>query len=148
MSDQQTPPPFRVLPALDDENRFFWTSGEDGRLRFLRCQDCSTYIHPPLPECPSCASHDLRPEAVSGLGEIFSYTVNHQPWDGDDKPYVIALIALPEQDGLRLTSNIVGASAAVDVDQIRIGRPVQVRFEHHGDVWLPVFELLASGVGR
>jgi len=87
---------------------------------------------------------------VSGRGEIFSYTVNHQPWDGDDKPYVIALIALPEQDGLRLTSNVVGVDVDVDidVDQICIGRPVQVRFEHHGDVWLPVFELLASGVGR
>ena len=28
--------PFRVQPALDDENRFFWTSGADGVLRFAR----------------------------------------------------------------------------------------------------------------
>jgi uncharacterized OB-fold protein len=130
--------PFRVLPALDDDNRFFWTSGADGRLRLLRCQSCSTYIHPPLPECPSCSGRDLRAEAVSGRGEIFSFTVNHQPWDGDPEPYVIALVALAEQDGLRLTTNIVGAG----VDEIRIGAPVQVQFEQHGEVWLPLFEVV------
>jgi len=32
-----TDPIFRVLPSLDEVNAFFWTSGEDGTLRFLRC---------------------------------------------------------------------------------------------------------------
>ena len=51
MSDT-TDVPFRILPKLDDGNRFFWTSGADGRLRFLRCQDCGYFIHPPQPICP------------------------------------------------------------------------------------------------
>lgn len=36
----------RMLPRLDDLNRFYWTSGEDGVLRMLRCQDCSFWVHP------------------------------------------------------------------------------------------------------
>ncbi len=135
--------PFRVQPLVDDENRFFWTSGADGRLRFLRCQECGYYLHPPLPRCPQCHSRDLAPEAVSGRGEVFSYTVNHQSWDGTTDPYVIVLVALPEQDGLRLTSNLGG----VEGDEVRIGMPVQVCFEQHGDVWFPLWEPAAAGGG-
>src|SRR5205085_1564486 len=103
-------PPFRLLPVLDDENRFFWTSGMDGRLRFLRCQDCCYFVHPPLPRCPKCHSTNVTPEPVSGNATVLSFTVNHQPWDGTEAPYVIAIVALPEQDGLRLTTNIVGCA--------------------------------------
>ncbi len=45
-------PSVRVLPRLDDANRFFWTSGEDGHLRFLRCAACRHYVHPPSPRLP------------------------------------------------------------------------------------------------
>ncbi len=125
-----------MQPALDDENRFFWTSGADGQLRFLRCQSCGHYLHPPLPRCPECGGRELAPEVVSGRGEVFSFTENHQSWDGGTEPYVIALVALPEQDGLRLTSNVVGCPIA----DVRIGLPVQVVFEQHDLVFFPLFE--------
>jgi uncharacterized OB-fold protein len=134
------PSPFRVQPALDDENRFFWTSGADGRLRFLRCQSCGYFLHPPSPRCPRCGSRELAPEPVSGHGEVFSFTVNHQPWDGSTEPWVIALVALPEQDDLRLTTNVVGCAP----DDVRIGMPVRVVFEQHDQVWFPVFEPVAG----
>ena len=130
------PAPFRVQPTLDDDNRFFWTSGQDGRLRILRCRSCGYYLHPPLPRCPACGGRDLAPEAVSGQGEVFSYTVNHQSWDGDTDPYAIVLVALPEQDGLRLTSNLVNCPPG----EARIGLPVRVVFEQNDRVWFPVFE--------
>jgi uncharacterized OB-fold protein len=132
--------PFRVLPAIDDTNRFFWTSGEDGRLRFLRCQSCGYYLHPPIPQCPACGGSDLQPEAVSGRGEVFSFTVNHRSWDGHPDPYAIALVAFPEQEGLRLTTNVVGC----DVADVHVGMPVQVCFEHRDPVWFPLFEPVAS----
>ncbi|MGQ0831114.1 MAG: Zn-ribbon domain-containing OB-fold protein [Microthrixaceae bacterium] len=127
---------FRVLPALDDANRFFWTSGEDGRLRFLRCQGCRYFLHPPLPRCPRCGSAELAPEAVSGRAEVFSFTVNHQSWDGSTEPYVIAVVTFPEQDGLRLTTNVVGCPA----EEVHIGMPVRVAFEQRESVWFPLFE--------
>ena len=45
--------PFRILPEVTDRNRFFWTGGEQNELRFLRCDDCRYYIHPPTPICPT-----------------------------------------------------------------------------------------------
>jgi uncharacterized OB-fold protein len=132
--------PFRVQPLLDDDNRFFWTSGEDGRLRFLRCQACGYWLHPPVPRCPACGSRDLAPEAVSGRAEVFSCTVNHQPWDGSTEPWSIAIVAFPEQEGLRLTTNVVGCPP----EDVHIGMAVQVAFEQHDDVFFPVFEPVAG----
>jgi uncharacterized OB-fold protein len=129
--------PFRLLPRLDDTNRYFWTSGEDGKLRFLRCQQCGYWLHPPAPRCPSCLSKELDVEAVSGQATLHTFTVNHQPWyPGLDPPYVIAIVELPEQQGLRLTTGIVGCAS----DEVEIGMPLQVTFEQYEDVWLPFFE--------
>jgi uncharacterized OB-fold protein len=83
-----------------------------------------------------CGGTDLAPEPVSGRGEVVSFTVNHQPWDGHPDPYVIAWVGIPEQEGLRLTTNIVGC----DPDDVRIGMAVQVVFEHRDPVWFPLFE--------
>jgi uncharacterized OB-fold protein len=128
--------PFRVLPALDESNRFFWTSGADGVLRFLRCRSCGYWLHPPAPRCPVCGSREVAPEAVGGRGEVWSYTVNHQPWDGGTEPYAIVLVTFPEQEGLRLTSNLVGCPP----EDARIGMPVRVVFEERDGVWFPLFE--------
>lgn len=127
---------FRVLPLIDDDNRFFWTSGADGQLRFLCCQSCGYYLHPPLPRCPRCGSRDIAPKAVSGRGEVHTFTVNHHSWDGGTEPYAIVVITFPEQDGLRLTSNVVGCTP----EDVHVGMPVQVVFEQRDDVWFPLFE--------
>ena len=127
--------PFRVLPKLDDENTFFWTSGADGQLRFLRCQNCGYYLHPPIPECPRCWSKDISPEVVSGRGVVHSFTVNHHPWDGSTEPWAIILVELEEQEGLRLTSNMVGCHP----DEVQIGMPVRVVFEQHDTIYFPLF---------
>lgn len=133
--------PFRILPALTDRNRHFWTSGADGRLQILRCQDCGYYLHPPTPVCPIDLSKRLVPEVVSGRGTIETFTINHKQWmPGPEAPYVVAIVELVEQAQLRLTTNVVGCTP----EEVYIGMPVQVTFEHHSDdgdeVWLPLFE--------
>ena len=130
---------FRVLPALGEDNEFFWTAGRDGRLRFLQCRDCRYLIHPPAPVCPRCYGRETAPTDVSGRGTLFSYTVNHQPWDGVGDEYVIGLVEIEEQDDVRLTTNIVGAAAG----DLRIGMPVQVVFEDHDPVFVPLFRPVA-----
>lgn len=80
MTEPATEKPFRILPRLTDSNRHFWTGGEHGELRFLRCQECGYYLHPPSPLCPVCHSKNLAPEAVSGDATVASYSVNHQMW--------------------------------------------------------------------
>lgn len=136
-----TDKPFRVLPRVDDENRHFWTGGEQGELRFLRCQDCGWWIHPPSPICPECLSRSIAVEPTSGRGVVHTFTVNHQPWiPGFDPPYVVAIVELVEQAGLRLTTNIVG----VPPEAVTFGMEVQVTFEQYEDVWLPMFEPVAA----
>ena len=133
--------PFRILPKLTDTNRDFWTGGERGELRFWRCQDCGYYIHPPLPMCPRCHSKHMKTEAVSGRATVATFSVNYQPWmPGPELPYVVAIVEIVEQPSVRLMTNIVNCP----VDDVKIGMPVRVVFEHHpdpdGDVYLPLFE--------
>lgn len=135
-----SPRPFRVMPAVTPENEHFWRGGADGELRFLRCDDCGTWIHPPQPLCPTCLSRSLSVAAASGFGTVHTFTVNWQPWYPNlDPPYVVAIVELPEQEGLRLTTNIVGCSP----DEVSIGAAVRVSFEEYDGVWLPMFELAA-----
>lgn len=128
-------PALRLLPRLDDSNRFFWTSGRDGRLRFLRCRECRRYHHPPAPRCPYCLAAGPEPEAVSGRAGLHAFTVNHQAWIPGSDPYILGLVTIEEQDDVRLTTNLVG----VEPDDLRIGMPLEVVFEEAGDVWLPLF---------
>ena len=128
--------PFRVLPRITPENEHFWTGGAEGELRFLRCQDCRTWVHPPQPVCPSCLGRELDVEAASGEATLHTFTVSHKEWyPGLTPPYVIAIVDLPEQAGLRLTTNIVDC----EPDDVRIDMPLQVTFEQYDDVWLPMF---------
>ncbi len=106
-------------------------------LRILRCADCGAYTHPPLPRCRSCRGARVTLAAVSGRGVVAGFTVNHQQWLADfPPPYVIAVVALEEDDGVRLTTNIVGCPAG----DVRIGMAVRVLFEKAGDVYVPLFE--------
>ncbi|HEX7742298.1 MAG TPA: OB-fold domain-containing protein [Sphingobium sp.] len=127
----------RMLPQLGPDNRFFWTSGADGALRFLQCRDCATFIHPPRPICPKCQSEAVEPTAVAGTGVIDSYTINHQKWHpAMEVPFVIARVAIDGAPGVILTTNIVGCPVdAVDMDD-----KVRVVFQQQDDVWLPFFE--------
>jgi uncharacterized OB-fold protein len=129
--------PFRILPQVTDQNEHFWRGGAAGELRFLRCTTCASYVHPPAPLCGECLCRELEVAAVSGKAVLLTYTVNHHPWiPGFDPPYLIAIVELVEQPGLRLTTNLVG----VEPDEVEIGMPLRVVFEAYEDVHIPLFE--------
>jgi len=68
---------------------------------------------------------------------VLTYTFNHQPWvPAPDHPYPIAIVELPEQRGLRLTTNLVNCEPG----DVRVGLRVRVVFEPHEDVFVPLFE--------
>jgi uncharacterized OB-fold protein len=129
--------PFRILPRVTPSNEHFWRGGAESELRFLHCGACDTYVHPPAPVCPDCYGKGLVPRAVSGRATVVTYTLNHQPWvPAPDHPYAIAIVELEEQAGLRLMTNVIGCPP----EDVRIGMPVRVTFEAHGDVFVPLFE--------
>ena len=125
-----------MVPALTPTTEFFWTSGADGRLRIQRCSDCGRFVHPPGPVCRWCLSPNVAPAEVSGRGEVFTFTVNAQPWSERlTEPYVIAIVELVEEPGLRVLTNLVDCRP----DDVRIGMPVEVAFVAVEDVFLPLF---------
>jgi uncharacterized protein len=127
----------RAMPRLDPDNRFFWTAGASGRLQLLRCADCAAFVHPPHPVCRKCLSERIAPEAVAGTGIVDTFTINYQAWrPGLEEPYVIARVAIDGAPGVYLTTNVVGSP----VDEVAIGDRVRVKFEQHGEVYLPLFE--------
>jgi acetyl-CoA acetyltransferase/uncharacterized OB-fold protein len=128
----------RPLPELTLSSGWFWTSGSDGTLRVQGCNDCGELVHPPSPVCPYCRSRASKHVAVSGRGTVVGFTINAHRWLPDfDPPYVIANVALAEDPRVHLTTNIVDCAP----EDVTIGATVQVRFEAHDDVWLPLFTL-------
>ena len=134
----ETTRPFRLLPQVTPENEHYWKGGARGELTFLRCGACETYVHPPSPVCPDCLSRRLAPSAVSGRARLLTWTVNHHRWiPGFDPPYVIAIVEIEEQRGLRVTTNLVNCRP----DELRMDLPLQVCFEERDDgIFLPLFE--------
>ncbi len=125
----------RPAPAADPLHAFFWAAGADGALRMLRCSDCGFWLHPPSPRCPACLSAEVAPQSLSGHATVAAFTVNVQQWVPGQEPYVYAIVEFPEQEGLRLTTNVVGCA----VEDVHIGLAVQVAFVHRNDVYYPVF---------
>jgi uncharacterized protein len=127
----------RKLPALTPDTAPFWQGGAGGVLNIHHCNACSQWFHPPGPMCPRCGSFEVAPRAVSGRATVLTYTINRQAWTPElSEPYVVAIVELAEQPGLRLLSNIVGC----EPERVAIGMPLRVRFEPHEDVCLPLFE--------
>src|SRR5659263_353461 len=99
MSETAASSPFRPLPLLTPLTTPYWTSGADGRLRMQRCGSCGRYTHPAGPVCSACLSDNVEYEPVAGTGTIYACTVNHYAWyPGWETPYVVAIVALDEQD--------------------------------------------------
>ena len=105
-------------------------------MRLPYCATCERYIFPVSLTCTSChGSATYR--AVSGSGHVFTYTVNHHRYNPEvPVPYVIGIVELLEQVGLRFTTNIVNCP----IESVDIGLPVRVVFEQQGEVYVPLFE--------
>jgi uncharacterized protein len=131
-----TSSPARLAPPLTEDTREFWTAGAAGVLRLPFCGHCARWNFPPDLRCQTCGGvADYR--TLSGKGRVFTYTVAHHPFNPEvPVPYVIAIVELVEQDGLRFTTNIVNCAP----EQMAVGLPVRVLFEDQGDVWVPIFE--------
>jgi uncharacterized OB-fold protein len=125
----------RPVPTPDEER--FWRAGGGGHLEIQRCTQCRSWQHPPNPVCYRCLSRQLNFERVSGLGTVYSYTVNHQPWLPHlQEPYAVIVVELDEQPGLRFVSRLVDTP----VEQVDIGLRVRVVFDDLGDdLYAPLF---------
>ena len=96
---------------------------------------------PDLPEIglpPLLAVRGLR--RVNGIrgnereGTVFTHTTNAHPYNpAVPVPYNISIVELEEQVGLRFTTNVV----EYPPEDVRIGMPMRVSLEQHGEVFVP-----------
>ena len=128
----------RPLPSPNALTAPYWQAAHQGELKLPCCEACAKFHFYPRSVCPHCGSTQLAWQAVSGKGEVYSFTVVHRaPSKGFEAlvPYVVAVVALAEGPHLmtRLTQ--------VQPDAVRIGMPLQVEFEKQDEeTTLPVFQ--------
>jgi uncharacterized OB-fold protein len=116
------------IPVPDPDSEPFWEGLKNGKLMLCRCDDTGRWIHPPL-ERSRYTGGPVHFEEVSGDGMIFSYIVARQALvPGRMPPYVIGIIELAEQPGLRLNAII-----AADPVEVWIGQAVRMRIVDLGD---------------
>ena len=128
----------KPAPAPTEVSQFFWDAAKEHRLMIQRCDDCAYYIHPPMVVCPKCQSDRLTPTDVSGKGTVYSFSVVQRafhPGFAADMPYVLALVDLEEQEGVRLVTNIVECP----IEALQIGMAVEATFEDREGHTVPLF---------
>jgi uncharacterized OB-fold protein len=115
-----------IPPAVTEETAPFWQAAEEGRLLVERCTACGAESFPPRGVCRACRSRSTAPVEVTGSGEVYSLTVNHQRWlPGLEVPYAVVLVEFPGHPGVR----VVGRLRGCPPDEAAIGMAVEVGFE-------------------
>jgi uncharacterized OB-fold protein len=114
-----------VLPALDDLNRPWFTSG---KVQVQACDDCGAFQQPPDEICGSCQGTRLSFRECSGEGTIESVAVVHQavhPALKDAVPYAVVVVSVDGAPGVNAIGNVVNRPPS----EVRIGQRVRVAFE-------------------
>jgi uncharacterized OB-fold protein len=136
MAEMETNKPApRMLSLLPPVGNGFWTSGKSGALILQRNRVTGQWLHPFWRVADD--DPDVVLEPVSGKATVFTFTINLHTYNPQvSPPYVIAIVQLPEQEDLRLVTNIVNCRP----EDVEIGMQLRVAFEPHGENFVPVFE--------
>ena len=125
----------RLAPSVTLDTQCFWDGVKEHKLLIQRCTECQALRHPPRPMCPKCNSVSWDTIEASGRGTVFSFVMpQHPPYPWFEYPYIVVLVDLDE--GVRLVSNL----CEISPDDVTIGMPVEVFYEHFDDgLVLPQF---------
>ena len=132
MAIAKRPPPELFKLATNAWTKPFWDAAARHSLVVAQCSGCGACRMPPTPFCPACQSQQINWRTLSGLGEVYSYTVVERailPGMTDYLPYVPAVITLEGGGGVRLISNVVD----VELADLAIGMKVMVVWDDLGE---------------
>ena len=110
-----------VAPRTMSFSAPFWEGTRQKKILMQYCLDTGQYQFYPRPVSVFTGSRRLEWREVSGLGEIFTYTIARVGRDAfaTHTPYIIATIALDA--GVTIVSNIIECG----LDEIAIGMRVK-----------------------
>jgi hypothetical protein len=96
--------------------------GQRYRLEGEVCDHCGSTIFPPRDICPECGQPAKEPHALSGRGEIYTYSTIYSAPEGFEAyvPYTVALVKLEE--GPMITAQLTDVAP----DDVEIGMPVEM----------------------
>lgn len=120
----------KPVPVANADSRPFWEACNRRELTYQACRGCGHVQFYPRAQCTACQSADLQWKVASGLGTVYTATVNHRAPTAAFKaeaPYVIALIDLDE--GFRMMMNVINCEPA----SVGIGMRVKITFEARGE---------------
>ena len=120
--------------VVDYDSLPYWQACAERRFKLPRCRECGLWIHFPRSICPKCHAVEPAQTELSGLGVIYTFTVHRAA----PEPFVMALVELQEQDGLRIPAPIID----MEPDAIEIGMPVQLAWMTYEGFPVPAFRAL------
>ncbi|MBT3428282.1 MAG: hypothetical protein HOL98_06260 [Gammaproteobacteria bacterium] len=136
--------PVRPLPRADEfDTREFWEGTKQHEFRYQQCNQCDEVVFYPRRHCPGCTAGELIWKVSTGKGTVYTYSVvrqSYHPFFRNRVPYAVAWIDLEE--GPRILSNVVGVDDPLN--DVSIGMAVQVEWEEHENLNIPLFKPLAS----
>ena len=133
--------PTRPLPqAQEPHSSAFWAATKNHEFRYLHCENCDSAVEVALHRfCQRCSHDAVEARVASGRGTVYSYTVvrqSYHPFFRNHAPYAVAYIDLEE--GPRIMSNVIGVEDPLS--DISIGMAVEVVWEDHEDLAIPLFK--------
>jgi uncharacterized OB-fold protein len=114
-------------PEIDADSVAFWDGVNGGHLQVCRCRHCRHWLQPPLERCRSCEG-PTRFERVAGLGTLHSFIVVHYaafPALADILPYIVGLVELDEQYGLRIPGRLAVEQPSTPEIGMRVSATVE-----------------------
>lgn len=133
----------KLVPTPNQDSQAYWDALREHRLTFQKCAKCGTIRHYPRPVCDQCYSMEVTWVDASGRGKVHSWSVSHHPFHPGlkaDVPY--ALVTADMEEGVRMQAQLKNADGSIvrDAAGLKIGTPVEVRFEKvKDDLVLPYF---------
>ena len=118
------------MPTPEPGTLPYWRALQREELIFQQCRVCQHRFAPYQVVCPNCWSEEVEDRPSAGRGTLYTFSIVYRapvPAHRPDLPYVVGLVQLDE--GPYVTTNIVGCP----VDDVRIGMPVEVVFDHVTD---------------
>ncbi|MGO9059620.1 MAG: Zn-ribbon domain-containing OB-fold protein [Candidatus Binataceae bacterium] len=138
------PPGLAVpMPSPDGVDKGFYEGLKRHELTVQCCNKCHTFQFAPELICHKCQSADLGWQKVSGRGRLYSWIRIWNPVHPALKtacPYIVAVVELPDADGVRMVGNLSGDP----MQDVPFDSEVEAVFEEHpeqGSVlvqWRPV----------
>ncbi|MFL9943794.1 Zn-ribbon domain-containing OB-fold protein [Paraburkholderia graminis] len=120
------------VPEVDGISAPYWEGLRQEKLLVQRCAHCRTWQFGPEWICHACKQFDPAWEEITPQGSIFSWErVWHpsHPALGNNLPYLVVLVELPNAGNVRMLGNLLGDPAQT----VSIGAPVVGVFERHRD---------------